>query len=86
MNSPLLKYALSVGGIMMKKIVQNSYLRKRERLIPPQPVKQSLQTDKSEAKVEEEWELGKKDSVIKKDTGKWVEEQNEYFRKKKKEK
>ena len=46
-------------------------------------MKQSLQTDKSEAKVEEKWELGKKDSVIKKDTEKWVEEQNEYFRKEK---
>ena len=42
-------------------------------------MKQSLQTDKSEAKVEEKWEPGKKESVIKKDTEKWVEEQNEFF-------
>ena len=46
-------------------------------------MKQSLQTDKSEAKVEEKWALGKKDSVMKKDTEKWVEEQNEFFKKKK---
>ena len=46
-------------------------------------MKQSLQTDKSEAKVEEKWEPGKKDSVIKKDTERWVEEQNEYFKKEK---
>ena len=46
-------------------------------------MKQSFQTDKSEAKVEEKWELGKKDSVIKKDTEKWVEEQNEFFKEEK---
>ena len=39
-----------------------------ERLVPPQSVKQSLQTDKSEGKVEEKWQLKKKDSVTKKDT------------------
>ena len=60
------------------------FKEEREKLIPPQPMKQSLQTDKSEAKVEEKWELGKKDSVIKKDTEKWVEEQNENFKKEKK--
>ena len=31
MNRPLLKYALSVGEIMMKKIVQNPYIRKKKR-------------------------------------------------------
>ena len=31
MNRPLLKYALSVEEIMMKKVVQSSYLRKEER-------------------------------------------------------
>ena len=30
-EQPLLKYALSVGGIIMKKNVQNSYLRKKQR-------------------------------------------------------
>ena len=36
MNRPLLKYALGVGEIMMKRIVQNSYIRKKERrLYPP---------------------------------------------------
>ena len=37
----------------------------RKEVTPPQSVKQSLQTDKSEAKVEEKWEPRKKDSVIK---------------------
>ena len=46
-------------------------------------MKQSLQTDNSEAKVEEKWDPMKVDSVIKKDTGKWVEEQNEFFKKEK---
>ena len=46
-------------------------------------MKQSLQTDKSEAKVEEKWQLEKKDNVIKEDTEKWVEEQNEFFKKEK---
>ena len=46
-------------------------------------MKQNLQRDKSEAMVEEKWELEKKDRFIKKDTEKWVEEQNEYFRKEK---
>ena len=41
------------------------FKEEREEIIPPQLVKQSLQTDKSEAKVEEKWEPGKKDSVIK---------------------
>ena len=50
-------------------------------VIPPQPVKQSLQTNKSEAKVEEKWDPMKEDSVIDKDTEKWVEEQNEFFKK-----
>ena len=31
MNRPLLKYATSVGEIMMKKSVQNPYIRKKER-------------------------------------------------------
>ena len=49
-----------------------------------QPVKQSLQTDKSEAKFEEKWELGKKDSVIKKDTENgWKKKMNSLKRKKK---
>ena len=59
------------------------FKEKREKLMPPQSVKQNLQTDKSKAKVAEKWELVKKDSVIKKDTEKWVEEQNEYFKKEK---
>ena len=46
-------------------------------------MKQSLQADKSKAKIEGKWEPGKKDSVIKKDTKKWVEEQNEFFKKEK---
>ena len=46
-------------------------------------MKQSLQTDKSEAKVEKKWDPMKVDSVIKKDTEKWVEEQNEIFKKEK---
>ena len=46
-------------------------------------MKQNLQTDKSEAKVEEKWEPGEKDSVTKKDTEKWVEDQNEYSKKEK---
>ena len=46
-------------------------------------MKQSLQTDGSEAKVEEKWDPRKKDSVIKKDTEKWMEEQNEFFKKEK---
>ena len=66
---------------MMKRIVQNSYKEEREEIIPPQSVKQSLQIDKSEAKVEEKWEPRKKDGVIKRDTEKWVEEQNEFFKK-----
>ena len=40
----------------------------REEVIPPQPVNQSLQTDKSGAKVEEKWDPMKKNSVIEKDT------------------
>ena len=59
------------------------FKEEREKLIPPQSVKQNLQTDKSEVKVEEKWEPGKKYSVIKKDTEKWVEEQNEHFKKEK---
>ena len=35
------------------------FKKEREEIIPPQSVKQSLQTDKSEAKVEEKWEPGK---------------------------
>ena len=34
-------------------------------------MKQSLQTDKSRAKVEEEWQLEKKDSVIKRTLKNW---------------
>ena len=37
----------------------------RKEVTPPQLVKQSLQTDKSEAKVEEKWNPRKKDSVTK---------------------
>ena len=59
------------------------FKEEREKLIPPQSVKQNLQTDKSVAKVEKKWEPGEKDSVIKKDTEKWVEEQNEYFKEEK---
>ena len=59
------------------------YKEEREEVIPPQPVKQSLQIDKSAAKVEEKWDPMKEDSVIDKDTEKWVEEQNKFFRKEK---
>ena len=55
----------------------------REEVTPPQPGKQSLQVDKSEAKVEEKWDLWKEDSAIDKDTEKWVEEQNKFFKKEK---
>ena len=58
----------------------------REEVIPPQPGKQSLQVDKSEAKVEEKWDPVKEDSVIDKDTEKWVEGQNKFFKKEKKRK
>ena len=43
-------------------------------------MKQSLQTDKSEAKVEGKWDPMKETSVIDKDTEKWVEEQNKFFK------
>ena len=56
---------------------------KRKEIKPPQPVKQSLQTDNSEAKTEEKWDPMKVHSNIKKDTEKWVEEQNEFFKKEK---
>ena len=46
-------------------------------------MKQGLQTDNSKAKVEEKWDPMKVDSVIKKDTKKWVEELNEFFKKEK---
>ena len=48
------------------------YQEEREEIIPPQSVKQSLQTDNNGAKVKEKWEPGKRDSVINKDTKKWV--------------
>ena len=51
------------------------YKEDGEEVIPPQPVKQNHQTDKSEAKIEEKWDPMKEGSVIEK----WVEEQNKFF-------
>ena len=61
MNKPLLKFALSVEEIIMKKIVQGFYSGKRDEVIPPQPGKQSLQADKSEAKIREKWDPVRED-------------------------
>ena len=49
----------------------------REEVIPPQPGKQSLQVDKSEAKAEEKWDPVKEDSAIDKDTEKFFKEEKE---------
>ena len=62
-------------------VLNHLHKEEREEVIPPQPVKQSLQADKSEAKVEEKWDPMKEDSVIDKGTEKWVEGQNEFFKK-----
>ena len=59
------------------------FKEEKEEAIPPQTGRQSLQADKSEAKIEEKWDPVKEDSAIDKDTEKWVEEQNEFFEKEK---
>ena len=48
------------------------FKEEREEVIPLQPGKQSLQANKSEAKLEEKWDSVRKDSAIDKVTEKWV--------------
>ena len=67
----------------MKRIVQNSYLKKENRgLYLLNPIKSNPQVDKSETKVEEKWNPMKRNNDVDKDTEKWVEEQNAFFEKK----
>ena len=82
MNPPVKMHPKCRGNHNEKDCPKVLFKEETKRLVPPQSVKQSLPTDKSEAKVEEKWQL-KKDSVTKKNTEKWVEEQNEFFKREK---
>ena len=55
----------------------------QEEPVLPQPIKPNLHIDKSEAKVREEWDPMKRDGDVDKDTERWVEEQNAFFKRKK---
>ena len=55
----------------------------KEKSISPQPIKPNPQADKSEAKVEEKWDLMKRGNDVDKDTKRWVEEQNAFFKREK---
>ena len=67
---------------MMKGIVQNSYLKKKNGSVSPQPIKSNPQVDESETKVKEKWNPMERNNNVDKDTEKWVEEQNAFFEKK----
>ena len=54
----------------MKKIVQNSYLKKENRSISSQPIKSNPQVDESETKVEEKWNPMERNNDVDKDTEK----------------
>ena len=48
----------------------------------PQPIKANPQVDKSETKVKEKWNPMERNNNVDKDTEKWLEEQNTFFKKK----
>ena len=59
------------------------FKKRKEVSASPQPIKPN-QTDKSEAKVEEKWDPMRRDNDVDKDTQRWVEEQNAFFKRKNK--
>ena len=48
----------------------------------PQSIKSDPQIEKSETKVKEKWSSMDENNNVDKDTEKWVEEQNSFFKKK----
>ena len=58
------------------------FKEEKQGSVSPQPIKLSPQVDKNETNVKEKWNSIERNHDVDKDTEKWVEEQNAFFKKK----